>query len=238
MNAIRSVWASIGAAGLLAVVGVSLMLPASAEGRPTRSALTFGPRITNRWSPMPVGASYTFLGVQEGKLGLDRMRVLKRTKLIAGVHCRIELDQVYLNGRPAERTFDYFAQDSKGNVWYYGEDSYARLHGRWSRDSDSWLSGINGARAGIVMQAHPTPGPVYAQENFPGHAEDKARVLGYVSSVTVPGGTFRHVLETQEFSPLEPGVVERKYYAAGIGFLRSVTTHGPTEFFDLTGTAR
>jgi hypothetical protein len=187
---------------------------------------------------MPVGASYSFLGVQEGKLGIDRMRVLGRTKLISGVHCRVELDRVWLNGRPAERTFDYFAQDSKGNVWYYGEDSYSRVHGHWARDSDSWLSGVNGAHAGVVMQAHPVRGPVYAQENFPGHAEDKARVVGYVSSVTVPGGTFRHVLETQEFSPLEPGVVERKYYAAGIGFLRSTTTHGAIEFYDLTGTAR
>jgi hypothetical protein len=234
MNAIRHVWASIGIAALLAV----LLLPASAEGQATASTLTFGPQITNRWSPMPVGASFTSLGVQEGKLGLDRTSVLKRTKLIAGVHCRIELDLVYLNGKPAERTFDYFAQDSKGNVWYYGEDSYSWLHGSWKRDSDSWLSRVNGARPGVVMQAHPIPGPVYAQENFPGHAEDKARVLGYVSSLAVPSGTYRHVLETQEFSPLEPGVVERKYYAAGTGFLRSVTTHGPIEFFDLTKTAR
>jgi hypothetical protein len=238
MRVIRQAGASIASVGLLAVAGVFFMLPASAEGRPTSRAMTFDPQITNRWSPMPVGASYTSLGVQEGKLGLDRTSVLRRTKLISGTRCRIELDRVFLNGKPAERTFDYFAQDSKGNVWYFGEDSYTRRHGRWSRDSDSWLSGVNGAHAGIVMQAHPTPGPVYAQENFPGHAEDKARVLGYVSSLTVPGGTFRHVLETQEFSPLEPGVVERKYYAAGVGFLRSVTTRGPIEFFDLARVAR
>jgi hypothetical protein len=88
------------------------------------------------------------------------------------------------------------------------------------------------------MPADPKSGRPYAQENFPGHAEDRARVLGYVSSLTVPRGTFHHVLETEEFSPLEPGVTERKYYAAGVGFLRSVTTRGPVEFFDLTNAVR
>src|SRR5690348_5928187 len=123
MKASRRVWVSLGSAGLLAVTAVFLVVPSAAEGRSARGAVTFGPRITNRWSPMPVGASYTFLGVQEGKIGLDRMRVLGPTKLIAGVQCRVELDRVFLNRKPVERTFDYFAQDSKGNVWYYGEDS-------------------------------------------------------------------------------------------------------------------
>lgn len=100
------------------------------------------------------------------------------------------------------------------------------------------LTGVDGARAGMIMEADPTAGRPYAQENLPRHAEDRARVLGYVSSLTVPRGTFRHVLETEESSPLEPGVTERKYYAAGIGFLGSVTTRGPVELFDLTSTAR
>jgi hypothetical protein len=220
------------------VAGASFLAAAAAQAHPPRGAVTFGPEITNRWSPMPIGATFTSYGVQNGRLGLDRTSVLPRTKLIAGVRCRVELDLVYLNDKPSERTYDYFAQDSRGNVWYYGEDSYSRVHGTWSHDSDSWHDGVDGARAGIAMKAEPTSGRPYSQENFPGHAEDRARVLGYVSSLTVPRGTFHHVLETVEFSPLEPGVIERKYYAAGVGFLRSVTTHGPVELFDLTRTNR
>lgn len=78
----------------------------------------------------------------------------------------------------------------------------------------------------------------YDQENFPGHAEDRARVLGFVSSLTVSRGTYSHVLETEEYAPLEPDSVERKFYASGIGFLRSVVTRGPAEFLDLVTVSR
>jgi hypothetical protein len=222
----------------IAVIGVTVSGivggPAAASGASTG----LGPQITNRWSPMPPGVTYISYGVQDGRFSLDRTTVLSRTKLIDGVRCRVERDDGYLNGKLVERTYDYFAQDARGNVWYYGEDSYTPTRSGLRRNSDSWLTGVDGARPGIVMQSHPRASAPYAQENWTGHAEDRARVLGFVSSVTVPGGTFRHVLETEEFSPLEPGVLERKYYALGLGFIASVTTRGPVETLQLVRTAR
>jgi hypothetical protein len=44
-------------------------------------------------------------------------------------------------------------------------------------------------------------------------------VLDLNESVTVPYGSFDHVLVTREWTPLEPGYVEHKYYAPGVGFV-------------------
>jgi hypothetical protein len=223
----------VGQVGVALIISAGALFPplTAAAGSSTPTGL--GPHITNRWSPMTPGTSYVSYGVQGGRFSLDSTTVLSRTRLIDGVRCRIERDDGYLNGTLVERSYDYFAQDHQGNVWYYGEDSYARLGSTLRRNSDSWLSGIDGAKPGIIMKAHPTGSKPYDQEDWAGKAEDRARVIGYLSSLTVPRGTYQHVLETEEFSPLEPGIVERKYYAAGIGFIESVTTRGPVETLDL-----
>ena len=87
-------------------------------------------------------------------------------------------DTVSEHGRAVELTFDWYAQDKDGNVWYMGENSLERQHGRFVRASDSWKSGVNGAKPGIIMPARPTPGEAYRQEYYPpGQALDEARVL-------------------------------------------------------------
>ena len=84
------------------------------------------------------------------------LRVTNRTKLIQGARCTVVDDRLYLHGRLEERTTDWYAQDEKGNVWYFGEDT-AELdkHGRVTSTEGSWQAGVDGARAGIYMPAEP-----------------------------------------------------------------------------------
>jgi hypothetical protein len=153
-----------------------------------------------------------------------------RSRVIDGVTCRVVLDRVFIRGHLREKTHDYYAQTRRGTVWYFGEDSreYDR-HGRLVSRADSWHSGRLGAEAGIFMTPHPHPGRVYAQENFPGHAEDRFSILRRGAHVTTPITASRHAAETREFSPLEPGVVEHKFYVRDIGDVRDVTVKGGTD---------
>ena len=142
-------------------------------------------------------------------------------------------DTVSERGRPIERTFDWYAQDKQGNVWYMGEDSLELHHGHFVKASDSWEAGVNGAKPGIIMPANPQPGDSYRQEYYPpGQALDQAHVLGYSGPVSVPYGTFKRSLVTSEFSPLEPQT-EKKYYVAGVGEIEERVVKGHHEQFQL-----
>jgi hypothetical protein len=139
----------------------------------------------------------------------------------------------YGRGKLTEKTFDYYAQDKKGNVWYFGEDTKEYENGKVVSTQGSWEAGKAGAKPGIIMQAHPKVGQSHRQEYSKGSAEDTAKVLALNGSVKVPYGSFDHSLVTKEWSPLEPGVTEHKYYAAGVGDLRGVTVKGPSETLEL-----
>lgn len=107
------------------------------------------------------------------------------------------------------------------------------MNGRWVRAADSWEAGVDGAQAGIIMEANPQVGDVYRQEYYPGHAEDVAEVLSLDASISVPYGSFDHVLQTKEWTPLEHGVVDNKYYAPGVGEVAEYTVKGGTDFLEL-----
>jgi hypothetical protein len=147
--------------------------------------------------------------------------VTRQTKEILGVTCIVVEDTVTQDGKLAEKTFDYFAQDIYGNVWYFGEATKEFDNGHVSREG-SWLAGVDGAEPGIVMLASPTKGDEYNQENAPGVAEDSAEVVSLHESVSVPYGSFPHdVLETEDTNPLA-GSVELKFYGPGVGLLLEV----------------
>ena len=132
-----------------------------------------------------------------------------------------------------ERTFDWYAQDRQGNVWYMGEESLELKNGHMVKASDSWESGVDGAEPGIIMPGDPRPADAYRQEYYPpGGALDQARVLRLDGSLTVPYGAFRHVLVTSERSPLEPQT-EQKYYAPGLGEVAERVVKGHHEEFQL-----
>jgi hypothetical protein len=150
---------------------------------------------------------------------VDTFVVTRQTKVVDGVTCVVVQDTSTVDGQLEEKTFDYFAQDKDGNVWYFGEFATQYDNGHVDGHDGSWLAGIGGAEPGIVMQASPFVGETYAQENAPGVAQDMAQVVSLNESVSLPYGAFNNVLETNEFSPLEPGVVEGKFYAPGVGLI-------------------
>jgi hypothetical protein len=176
---------------------------------------------------------YRYAGVRGTTRQIDTEMVLHGMKKIAGITCTVVRDTVSEHGRPVERTYDWYAQDKDGNVWYMGEDSLELKHGQLVRASDSWETGVHGGLPGIIVPRNPEPGDAYRQEYYPpGQALDEARVLSLAGSITVPFGTYKHVLVTSERSPLEPQT-EQKYYAPGVGEVAERVVRGHHEEFQL-----
>jgi hypothetical protein len=194
--------------------------------------------VGNRYFPLEPGTAFRYTGLLGKTPQRDDMVVTNRTKQILGVRCTVVRDTVSEHGEPFERTFDWYAQDKHGNVWYMGEDSLELQHGRFVRADDSWQSGVNGAKPGIIMRGNPEPGDVYRQEYYPpGGALDQARVLSHSATVKVPYGSFKRSLLTVEWSPIEPQL-EQKSYVAGIGEVAEHVTQGGHERFQLVSVTR
>jgi hypothetical protein len=173
---------------------------------------------SKRW-PMKVGSKWVYRVVDTatGKAVRDVIKVTDETKMIAdGIEARVVSDVVTGHGRPLEVTKDWYAQDSKGNVWYFGEDTVEYHHGHAS-DNGSWEAGVDGAMPGIALPAKPKVGMTYREEYSKGVAEDQSRVLALDAQAEVPAGHFRNALMTEDFSPIEPDVSEIKFYAKGSG---------------------
>ena len=200
---------------------------------PSIDAADFVDRVDNPLWPLEPGTHFHYAGIRGTTPQTDDELVTHETKRILGISCTVVRDTVSEHGRAIERTLDFYAQDRQGNVWYLGEDSFELEHGRFVKASDSWRSGVNGAKPGIIMPASPQPGDRYRQEYYPpGEALDQARVLGYRGPIRVPYGTFKRSLVTSEFSPLEPQT-EEKYYVAGVGEILERVVKGHHEEFQL-----
>ena len=212
------------------------LAPIHAHGHysPTIDPANFVDRVTNRFWPLEPGTAYHYKGVRGTTPQTDNEVVTHQTIQILGITSTVVRDTVSDHGHPVERTFDWYAQDKQGNVWYMGEDSLElNKHGHFVRASDSWESGVDGAQPGIIMPASPRRGDAYRQEFFPpGEALDQARVLKLNGTRTVPDGTFKHLLVTSERSPLEPQT-EQKYYARGVGEIAERVVKGHHEEFQL-----
>lgn len=205
---------------------------------PSINPANFVATIDNRYLPFAPGTAFHFKGVRGKTPQTDDEVVTHRTKQILGVTSTVVRDTVSEHGRPIERTYDWYAQDKQGNVWYMGEDSLELKHGRFVTASDSWESGVDGAQPGIIMPGDPRPGDAYRQEYYPpGQALDQARVLRAGASATVPYGAFDGVLVTSERSPLEPQT-EQKYYAPGVGEIKEQVVKGHHEQFALVSVTR
>jgi len=216
----------------------SSLAPVDGTYSPSIDAVNFVSTVDNRLWPLKPGSAYHYSGVRGTTPQTDDEVVLQRHKRILSIPATVVRDTVSEHGRPIERTLDYYAQDTQGNVWYLGEDSFELNAGRFVRASDSWLSGVNGAEPGIIMPAHPKPGDRYRQEYYPpGEALDEAHVLGQRGPFTVPYGTFKRALVTSEFSPLEPQT-EEKYYVTGVGEILERVVKGHREEFRLVSFTR
>jgi hypothetical protein len=216
----------------------SKLAPIHGPYHPQIHRRNFVRRVDNRFLPFLPGTRFHYEGVSGSTPQADDEVVLHRTKRILGIRATVVRDEVSEHGTVVERTFDYYAQDRQDNVWYMGELALERHHGRLVKASDSWLSGVKGARPGIIMPGRPRRGDAYRQEYFPrGEALDEARVLGRRGSITVPAGTYRHPLVTSERSPIEPQT-EKKYYAAGVGEVAERVVKGGHEAFELVSVTR
>jgi len=193
--------------------------------------------IDNPYFPLEPGTTFTYRGESEGAPTRDVMTVTEDTKVILGVTTTVVYHLSYEDGVLIEETFDWFAQDVEGNVWYFGEDTKELdENGNVISTEGSWEAGVNGAEPGIIMLADPKKGDKYQQENAPDIAEDMAQVIGFEDSLCVRYGCFENVLVTKEWSPLEKGVVEYKYYAKGVGFIFGTMVKGGEEQTELVRT--
>jgi hypothetical protein len=217
-----------------APVSASDLAPVHGRYSPSIDPANFVAAIDNRYFPLRPGTAFHYEGVRGTTRQTDDELVTRQSKRVLGVTCTVVRDTVSERGAPIERTFDYYAQDTQGNVWYMGELSLERKHGRFVKASDSWESGVKSAKPGIIMPSDPRPGDAYRQEYYPpGQALDQAHVLGR-ANVKVPYGAFRQALVTSEFSPLEPQT-ERKYYVSGLGEVKERVVKGHHEEFQLVG---
>ena len=190
----------------------------------------FVARVDNPWFPLRPGSVYRYRGIKERTPMVDVVHVTHRKKTILGVHATVVHDVVSVHGRPEEVTDDWYAQDRHGNVWYFGERTKElNRHGKVISREGSFTAGRNGARAGLYIPGHPRVGTHARQEFFRGHAEDHFRVIDRSARVSVPFVSSRHALRTREWTPLEPGVVDNKYYVRGIGTVREIAVKGPVE---------
>jgi hypothetical protein len=227
-----SIRPAVAAAGVLAAalvmgLGVAANVGASSKssGLPRGSdpvdldPADFSADIDNpRW-PMTVGSRWVYrvTDSSDGSTQRDVIKVTDRTKMIAdGIEARVVRDVVSDHGKPIEVTKDWYAQDSDGNVWYFGEETIEYRHGQ-PRDNGSWEAGVDGALPGIALPAKPRVGMSYREGYSKGEAEDQSRVLALDEQAQVPAGHYKPVVMTEDFSPIEPKVSELKFYAKGSG---------------------
>jgi hypothetical protein len=158
--------------------------------------------------------------------------VLPKVKVVAnGVTARVVHDVATEDGTPIEITDDWYAQDRCGNVWYLGEATTEYEDAKPVSTEGSFEAGVDGAQPGVIVPAHPKAGMSYRQEYYKGHAEDRGEVVGLGEQVEVPFGHFRqgHVLMTRDLNPLEPRVLEYKFYARGIGPVLAIGVSGSSD---------
>jgi hypothetical protein len=211
----------------------STLAPIHGKYSPKIDPANFVSTIDNRYFPLIPGTGFHFKGIRGTTPQTDDEVVTNRTKQILGIPSTVVRDTVSEHGKAVERTFDYYAQDKGGNVWYMGEDSLELKHGKLVKASDSWLSGVNGGKPGIIMPGNPQPGDAYRQEYYPpGQALDEAHVIGFRGPESVTYGTFNRALVTSEYSPLEPQT-EQKYYVSGVGEIKEKVVKGHHEEFKL-----
>ena len=220
----------------LALLFAMLSIAASAGNKPSLDIAPddFVRQVDNKFFPLKAGITFIYKGGKDGAPTRDEVAVTRETKKILGVTCTVVHHRSFEDGILVEDTFDWYAQDKRGNVWYFGEDTKELDEaGNVISTEGSWQAGMDGAKPGIIMEANPKKGDKYQQEFATGVAEDMAQVLGYKDSLCVRYRCFEDVLLTKEWTPLEKGVVEDKYYAEGVGFIFGIMVKGGDEQSEL-----
>jgi hypothetical protein len=210
---------------------------AVSEGLPQGSEPTeldpanFSTQIDNPYWPMAVGSRWIYRETDsEGTEQKVVVTVMDKTKQIAnGVEARVVHDVVTEDGVPTEVTDDWYAQDAEGNIWYLGENTTEYEDGKPVTKEGSFEAGVDGAEAGVIMPADPQPGMAYRQEYYEGEAEDEGEVVRLDQQAEVPAGHYEDVVMTKDTNPLEPKVLEFKFFAPGVGPVLAVSVSGGSD---------
>ncbi|MDZ4862098.1 MAG: hypothetical protein SGJ01_01530 [Gemmatimonadota bacterium] len=187
--------------------------------------------VTNTWFPLVPGTVKNFTGQTPGGLETITYEVLQATRVVHGVTAAVVLDRVYLDGNLIEETFDWFAQDAAGNVWYLGEESREISNGQVLNTEGSWEWGVDGALPGIYMWADPAAhvGEEYRQEYYKGVAEDLGKVISLAQNITVPGGSFTNCIVTEDRVGADPSQpLAHKTYCPQVGSVHELALDGST----------
>lgn len=190
--------------------------------------------IDNQYYPLILGTRWAYEGTTDGERERNEVIVTNQTKTILGVTTTVIVDRVWdQEGDLKEETYDWYAQDAEGNVWYFGEDAKEYDNGQVISTEGSWEAGKDGALPGIIMKASPAAGESWRQEYLSGVAEDMAEVLGLSESVAVPSGAYSGCIKTKDWTPLQPDVIENKYYCPGVGVVLTEMVAGGSERMEL-----
>ena len=223
---------------------------ATPSASPTRSELPqgadavtldpadFSTTVDNRFFPLVPRTQWRYRETgEEGTFDVVVTVTSRTTRLANGVEARVVRDTVRRHGEVVEDTFDWYAQDAGGTVWYLGEDTVELADGKASREG-SFEAGKDGAQAGVIMPADPRLGDTYRQEYLAGEAEDRGAVLAVARVVEVPAGHYDEALLTEDTTPLEPRVSEYKLYAPGVGLVLTLGVSGGASREALLGVRR
>lgn len=214
----------------------------------------FTTTIDNQYWPLPMGATFAYMAETEDGCEYNKLVVTSDTHEIniddVLYTTLIVRDQEWESEEcePAEAilaedTLDYYAMDTDHNVWYFGEDT-------WSIDDESeppvctddgaWEAGVDEAEPGTVMLGSPKSGNRYQQEYWEDEAEDWGAVLRLNAKVSIEFGDFEDCLMTREWTPLEPGEIEHKFYCPqdgnfGPGLMFIEELKGKTVYVEYVG---
>jgi hypothetical protein len=220
---------AVPAAGVASAVNCQASLPRGSEPVQLDPA-DFVARVDNPYWPMAPGSKWVSKEASAHGPGQRVVVVVKsRTKEIAGIAATVVHDTVSEDGDVIEDTFDWYAQDACGNVWYLGENTKEFEDGKVVSTEGSWETGVQDAQPGVIVPADPQIGVDYRQEYLAGEAEDAARTLSLDEQVTVPFGHFDDVMLVRETTPVEPKVLEYKFYALGVGPILSIGVSGGSD---------
>jgi hypothetical protein len=161
-----------------------------------------------------------FLVYKHGKEELT-ITVLDETKQVDGVECRVVEERETKDGKVFEVSRNFYAISKRTNsVYYFGEEVDFYEDGKVVNHEGAWLSGVKGARFGLMMPGIVLLGARYYHEVAPGVALDRSEVVSLTETIEVPAGTFKNCVRTEETNPLEPNAKEYKVWAPGIGLLK------------------
>lgn len=194
---------------------------------PGPPAAAYVATVDHLYFPLLPGSHWSLVGDEDGLPKREEVRVLDEPHLILGIACTAVVEEVFTDGVPTETTTQWFAQDTLGNVWLFGEESLEFDGGPPVPTEDSWRAGVAGKRAWIFLARDPEAGDIYAGNR--GDGWDQNEVLSVAAFAAVPAGAFPGCLDVEETNPDDPEDQDRILYAPGVGRVSEASDTGTVQ---------